>query len=147
MALSRLERVGRDFDMACSNCLLYTLGMAHVMAYYTYRGYLLRGQIYLGANEYQEVVVDFRAAVTQGEGMNDIEYIERVRNLLGKAYYCLYNYTLALERSKKPGEEAKRVGKAQFFTEKEKVILHRQGPLCRLHFFHKLTAIQLAMEE
>ena len=41
--------------------------------------------------------MDLRAAVTQGEGMNDIEYIERARNLLGKAYYALYNYTLAME--------------------------------------------------
>lgn len=62
-----------------------------------YRLYLLRGQIHLGANEYQEAVVDLRAAVTQAEGMNDIEYIERARNLLGKAYYSLYNYTLAME--------------------------------------------------
>src|SRR2546428_5462681 len=62
-----------------------------------YRLYLLRGQIHLGTNEYQEAVVDLRAAVTQGEGLNDIEYIERARNLLGKAYFLLYNYTLAME--------------------------------------------------
>jgi len=62
-----------------------------------YRLYLLRGQIHLGANEYQEAVVDLRAAVTQGEGLNDIEYIERARNLLGRAYFLLYNYTLAME--------------------------------------------------
>jgi tetratricopeptide (TPR) repeat protein len=62
-----------------------------------YRLYLLRGQIHLGQNEYQEAVVDLRAAVTQGEGLNDIEYIERARNLLGKAYFLLYNYTLAME--------------------------------------------------
>lgn len=62
-----------------------------------YRLFLLRGQIHLGANEYQEAVVDLRAAVTQGEGLNDIEYIERARNLLGKAYFHLYNYTLAME--------------------------------------------------
>ena len=62
-----------------------------------YRLFLLRGQIHLGANEYQEAVVDLRAAVSQGEGLNDIEYIERARNLLGKAYYSLYNYTLAVE--------------------------------------------------
>ncbi len=62
-----------------------------------YRLYLLKGQIHLGANEYQEAVVDLRAAVTQGEGINDIEYTERARNLLGQAYFLLYNYTLAME--------------------------------------------------
>lgn len=62
-----------------------------------YRLFLLRGQIHLGLNEYQEAVVDLRAAVTQGEGLNDIESIERARNLLGKAYFLLYNYTLAME--------------------------------------------------
>jgi tetratricopeptide (TPR) repeat protein len=62
-----------------------------------YRLFLLRGEIHLGANEFQEAVVDLRAAVSQGEGLNDIEYIERARNLLGRAYFSLYNYTLALE--------------------------------------------------
>ena len=62
-----------------------------------YRLYLLQGQIHLGLHEYQEAVVDLRAAVTQGESLNDIEYIERARNLLGRAYYLLYNYTLAME--------------------------------------------------
>jgi len=62
-----------------------------------YRLYLLRGQIHLGANEFQEAVVDLRSAVTQGEGLNDVEYIERARDLLGKAYYELSNYTLAME--------------------------------------------------
>ena len=62
-----------------------------------YQLYLLKGQIHLGANEFQEAVVDLRAAVTQGEGLGDVEYIERARNLLGKAYFELYNYTLAME--------------------------------------------------
>ncbi|HET8910773.1 MAG TPA: tetratricopeptide repeat protein [Ktedonobacteraceae bacterium] len=62
-----------------------------------YRLYLMRGQVHFGAGEYQEAVVDLRAAVTQGEGLNDVEYIERARNLLGKAYFSLYNYTLAVE--------------------------------------------------
>jgi tetratricopeptide (TPR) repeat protein len=62
-----------------------------------YRLYLLQGQIHLGSNEYQEAVVDLRAAVTQGEGINDAESTERARNLLGRAYFFLYNYTLALE--------------------------------------------------
>src|SRR5207244_3224206 len=62
-----------------------------------YRLYLLKGQIHLGSNEYQEAVVDLRTAVSQGEGLNDIEFSERARNLLGKAYFLLYNYTLAME--------------------------------------------------
>jgi len=62
-----------------------------------YRLFLLRGQIHLGLHQYQEAVVDLRAAVTQGESLNDLEYTERARNLLGKAYFLLYNYTLALE--------------------------------------------------
>ena len=62
-----------------------------------YRLFLLRGQIHLGLHENQEAVVDLRAAVTQGESLNDLEYIERARNLLGKSYFLLYNYTLALE--------------------------------------------------
>src|SRR5215469_6383668 len=62
-----------------------------------YRLFLLRGQTHLGLHEFQEAVVDLRSAVSQGEGLNDIEYIERARNLLGKAYFSLYNYTLAME--------------------------------------------------
>jgi tetratricopeptide (TPR) repeat protein len=62
-----------------------------------YQLYLLRGQIHLGVGEYQEAVVDLRAAVSQGEALNDSEYTERARNLLGRAYFLLYNYTLALE--------------------------------------------------
>src|SRR5215471_8323744 len=62
-----------------------------------YRLFLLRGQIHLGLHEYQEAVVDLRAAVTQAESLSDIESIERSRNLLGEAYFLLYNYTLAME--------------------------------------------------
>ncbi len=62
-----------------------------------YRFYLLRGQIHLAAGRYQEAVVDLRAAVTQGEALSDLEFIERARDLLGRAYFLLYNYTLALE--------------------------------------------------
>ncbi len=62
-----------------------------------YRLYLLRGQVHLSASEFQEAVVDLRQAVSQGEALNDSEYIERARNLLGRAYYMLYNYTLAVE--------------------------------------------------
>lgn len=62
-----------------------------------YRLYLLRGQIHLGSGEYQEAVVDLRSAISQGEALNDSEFTERARNLLGKAYFQLYNYTLAIE--------------------------------------------------
>jgi tetratricopeptide (TPR) repeat protein len=62
-----------------------------------YRLYLLRGQIHSSAGEYQEAVVDLRSAIVQGEALNDSEYTERARNLLGTAYYQLYNYTLAME--------------------------------------------------
>jgi tetratricopeptide (TPR) repeat protein len=61
------------------------------------RLYLLRGEIHLGSTEYQEAVVDLRLAITQGDALGDIEYTERARNLLGKAYFLLYNYTLAVE--------------------------------------------------
>ena len=62
-----------------------------------YKLYLLRGEVHVGLHEYQEAVVDLRQAVNQGEAMNDSESTERARNLLGKAYFSLYNYTLALE--------------------------------------------------
>jgi len=62
-----------------------------------YRLYLLCGEVHLGAGEYQEAVVDLRSALSQGESLNDSEYTERARNILGKAYFALYNYTLALE--------------------------------------------------
>jgi tetratricopeptide (TPR) repeat protein len=62
-----------------------------------YRLFLLRGQIHLGSNEHQEAVVDLRLAVTQAENLNDSEATERARNLLGEAYFMLYNYTLAVE--------------------------------------------------
>src|SRR5258708_7935601 len=62
-----------------------------------YRLFFLRGQIHLGVQEYQEAVVALRSAVTQGESLNDVEYVERARNLLGKAYFLLSNYTLAME--------------------------------------------------
>jgi len=62
-----------------------------------YRLYLLEGQVHLGTGDFQEAVVDLRNAVSQGEALNDSEYIERARNLLGKAYFLLYNYTLAVE--------------------------------------------------
>jgi len=62
-----------------------------------YRLYLLRGQVHLGSSEFQEAVVDLRSALSQGESLNDSEYTERARNFLGKAYFALYNYTLALE--------------------------------------------------
>ncbi|HLI08750.1 MAG TPA: tetratricopeptide repeat protein [Ktedonobacteraceae bacterium] len=77
--------------------LLAPLQPERITTEQVYRLYRLRGEIDLGENQYQEAVVDLRQAVTQAEGINDIEYIERARNLLGKAYYYLYNYTLAVE--------------------------------------------------
>ena len=62
-----------------------------------YKLYFLCGQTHLSAGEYQEAVVDLRSALSQGENLNDNEYTEQARNLLGKAYFALYNYTLALE--------------------------------------------------
>jgi tetratricopeptide (TPR) repeat protein len=85
----------RAFDQAAE--LLAPIQPDRITMEQAYRLFFLRGQIHLGMQEYQEAVVDLRAAVTQGEGVNDIEYIERARNLLGRAYFLLYNYTLALE--------------------------------------------------
>jgi len=80
-----------------ANALLSSIQPDRIMVDQAYRVFFLRGQIHLGMQEYQEAIVDLRAAVTQGEGLNDSEYVERARNLLGKAYFLLYNYTLALE--------------------------------------------------
>ncbi len=82
---------------AQANALLAPIQPERITMEQAYRLFFLRGQIHLGLQEYQEAVVDLRAALTQGEGLNDIEYIERSRNLLGKAYFSLYNYTLAME--------------------------------------------------
>jgi tetratricopeptide (TPR) repeat protein len=62
-----------------------------------FRLFSIRGEIHIAQGKYQEAVVDLRNAVTQGEGLNDVEFTERARNLLGKAYFNLYNYALALE--------------------------------------------------
>src|SRR5579883_3093524 len=75
----------RAFDQAAE--LLAPIQPDRITMEQAYRLFFLRGQIHLGMQEYQEAVVDLRAAVTQGEGVNDIEYIERARNLLGKAYF------------------------------------------------------------
>ncbi len=62
-----------------------------------FRLFSLRGEIHLADAKYQEAVVDLRNAVTQGEGLGDVELTERARDLLGRAYFSLYNYALALE--------------------------------------------------
>jgi tetratricopeptide (TPR) repeat protein len=85
----------RAFEQAAQ--LLAPIQPERITTDQVYRLYLLRGEIHLGAGEFQEAVVDLRSAVSQGEGLNDVEYSERARNLLGKAYFALYNYTLALE--------------------------------------------------
>lgn len=80
-----------------ANALLQPIQPERITIDQAYRLFFLRGQVHLGLQEYQEAVVDLRSALTQGEGLNDIEYTERARNLLGKAYFLLYNYTLAME--------------------------------------------------
>lgn len=80
-----------------ANELLQPIQPERITIDQAYRLFFLRGQVHLGLQEYQEAVVDLRSALTQGEGLNDIEYTERARNLLGKAYFLLYNYTLAME--------------------------------------------------
>lgn len=77
--------------------LLASIQPERITTEQVYKLYLLRGEIHLGVNEYQEAVVDLRQAVNQGEAINDVESTERARNLLGKAYFLLYNYTLAME--------------------------------------------------
>ncbi|HZR39582.1 MAG TPA: tetratricopeptide repeat protein [Ktedonobacteraceae bacterium] len=84
-------------DYTQAEVLLDPIQPERVTTDQVYRLYLLRGQVHLGAGEYQEAVVDLRAAVSQAEALNDSEFIERARNLLGKAYFLLYNYTLAME--------------------------------------------------
>jgi tetratricopeptide (TPR) repeat protein len=66
-----------------------------------YQLFLLRGQVHLGLSEYQEAVVDLRAAVSQSERMGDVDSAERARNLLGTAYFSLSNYTLAVENHRR----------------------------------------------
>lgn len=80
-----------------ANELLLPIQPDRITTDQAYRLFFLRGQVHLGLQEHQEAVVDLRAALTQGEGLNDVEYVERARNLLGKAYFLLYNYTLATE--------------------------------------------------
>ena len=87
----------QQHEYARANELLTPIQPDRITTDQAYRLFLLRGQIHLGLHENQEAVVDLRAAVSQGEGLGDIEFAERARNLLGKAYFLLYNYTLALE--------------------------------------------------
>lgn len=84
-------------DYQQAEALLEPIQPDRVTTDQVYRLYLLKGQVHLGAGAYQEAVVDLRNAVAQGEALNDSEFIERARNLLGKAYFLLYNYTLAVE--------------------------------------------------
>lgn len=84
-------------DFAQAEQLLAPIQPERVTTDQVYRLYLLRGQVHLGVGEYQEAVVDLRSAISQGEALNDSEFTERARNYLGKAYFLLYNYTLAME--------------------------------------------------
>lgn len=80
-----------------ANAILSGLQPERITTDQAYRLFLLRGRVHLGSGENQEAVVDLRQALSQAEGMGDVEYAERARNLLGKAYFFLYNYTLAME--------------------------------------------------
>jgi len=84
---------------ACTDAqqLLNPMQAERITTDQAYRLYLLHGEVHMGLGEYQEAVVDLRTADSQGESLNDAEYTERARNLLGKAYFSLYNYTLAME--------------------------------------------------
>jgi tetratricopeptide (TPR) repeat protein len=84
-------------DCADAQQLLNPIQAERITTDQAYRLYLLHGEVHMGLGEYQEAVVDLRTAVSQGENLNDAEYTERARNLLGKAYFSLYNYTLAME--------------------------------------------------
>src|SRR2546429_4430899 len=84
-------------DHARAEQLLAPIQPERITTDQVYRLYFLRGQVHQAAGEYQEAVVDLRSAVSQGEALNDPEYTERARNLLGEAYFHLYNYTLAME--------------------------------------------------
>src|SRR5205085_1975842 len=65
--------------------------------YQAYRLFVLRGEIHIGQQEYQDAVVDLRSALQQAEGMKEIEFVARVCVQLGNAYFLLQNYTLAKE--------------------------------------------------
>src|SRR6266487_423367 len=79
-------------DHARAEQLLAPIQPERITTDQVYRLYFLRGQVHLAAGEYQEAVVDLRSAVSQGEALSDPEYTERARNLLGEAYFHLYNY-------------------------------------------------------
>ncbi|HLX59301.1 MAG TPA: helix-turn-helix domain-containing protein [Ktedonobacteraceae bacterium] len=95
LLLAHVSLQQREFAQA--NEILSPIQPERITTDQAYQLFLLRGQVHLGLNEFQEAVVDLRAAVSQGENMGDLENSERARNLLGKAYFSLYNYTLALE--------------------------------------------------
>ena len=95
--LLQAEVLVQQGEYAEAELLLVPIQADRITTDQVYRLYLLRGEVHLGAGEYQEAVVELRNAVSQGEALNDSEYIERARNLLGKAYFSLYNYTLAME--------------------------------------------------
>jgi len=69
--------------------LLFPIQPERITTDQVYRLYLLRGEAHVGSGEYQEAIVDLRSALSQGESLNDAEYTERARNLLGKAYFAL----------------------------------------------------------
>ncbi len=112
-----------------------------------YHLFLLRGQVHLGLGDYQEAVVDLRAAVSQGEHMNDVDNAERARNLLGQAYFSLYNYTLALENHMRCANalESHLINDPVFALDVYSNVAHdffRHGDLDRaISYYHKAIAI------
>src|ERR1700688_2564591 len=59
----------REFTRA--NQTLTPIQPERITTEQVYQLFLLRGQVHLGMNEFQEAVVDLRAAVSQGENMGD----------------------------------------------------------------------------
>ena len=84
-------------DFVQAEALLEPIQIERIAPEQVYHLHMSRSQVYLNTGRYQEAIVDLRAAIAQGEALNDDEYSERARNLLGKAYFSLYNYTLAIE--------------------------------------------------
>ncbi len=84
-------------DFVQAEALLEPIQIERITPDQIYRLHMLHSQIYLNTARYQEAIVDLRTAISQGEALGDDEYSERARNLLGKAYFSLHNYTLAIE--------------------------------------------------
>jgi tetratricopeptide (TPR) repeat protein len=87
----------RQGEMKQAGELLASIAPKRITTGQSYQLFLLRGQIHLADGDYQEAVDDLRKAMTHGEELHDVDLIERVRDLLGKAYFNLSKYELAQE--------------------------------------------------